>query len=64
MKPMKVVLLVTLSVLLLFLSTGLAEPSQTAPSKPAPSASAQADEDPDEDHEDVVRGLDLQKVDS
>lgn len=44
MKPMKVVLLVTLSVLLLFLSTGLAEPSQTAPSKPAPSASAQADE--------------------
>ncbi len=27
-------------------------------------ASAQADEGPDEDHEDVVRGLDLQKVDS
>ena len=27
-------------------------------------ASAQTDEGPDEDHEDVVRGLDLQKVDS
>jgi hypothetical protein len=46
MKPIKVILLLTLLVLLFFLSTGLAAPSQAqAPAaKPGPAAAAQTDE--------------------